>query len=150
MKGHGYVEDGDYFIKDGKVLIKKSGETTSVSSAVESELKRSIWKEKYHRKVSRSVSMEKEIAPGLKVGDTIGKSESFEDRTAESVIFGLRSLTTKEREVLWLFYEAGLNDREIGLVTKESQQTINYRRNRALKKARDEMMAEIKNQDRER
>ena len=52
----------------------------------------------------------------------------------------LGELREREREIILLYYWWGYNDSEIGKILGESQQTINYQRNRILKKIRDMLL----------
>lgn len=52
----------------------------------------------------------------------------------------LGELREREREIILLYYWWGYNDSEIGEILGESQQTINYQRNRILKKIRDKLL----------
>ncbi len=55
----------------------------------------------------------------------------------------LKELTEQEREVLLLYYWWGYRDVEIGKMLGESQQIINYRRNKALKKIRNTLLEDL-------
>ena len=52
----------------------------------------------------------------------------------------LGELRERDREIILLYYWWGYNDSEIGEILDESQQTINYQRNRILKKIRDKLL----------
>ena len=55
----------------------------------------------------------------------------------------LDELDRKEREIILLYYWWGYRDIEIGEILDESQQTINYRRHKTLKKIRETFLNRV-------
>ncbi len=146
MKKIGYVEDKEYFIQNCKVYLKKERLWTDVTLDVESELKRSVWRERYHEK-SRSfkeLSLDAEYDDGKSLSDCIKDSSSPDPELSliQKQVFDFKTLDLKEREILWLAYNTGLTDKEIGKLINLSQQMVNYKRNVALKKAKCEIEKE--------